>query len=259
MAERADTVTLSGVGLGIARGTATDRRDLERWNTALAQPRRAARRIGFMQWHPGVGASTLAWATSVAVASRRSEPLLAVRMTAASGKAAPPALPVPTTATEARGRTQPGPAGVHTLEVPAPDTLLPEYWMEQVGPIARYFDVVTTDFGTRSSKAEFGETAALCDSVCLVVAASRTAGEVAALAAAGLAALPERVDIAIAMVDVANEGPMPARTVAAHTPQPVVYVPHDDQLQRGVWPSRFSTRRALLRLAATVSERVDAR
>ncbi len=242
-------------GSGVARHAR-----LTDWDASIRSILPSSRRIGFVSLTPGAGASTLARQVLRIVASRRPDPVLAVDVAGGSNGLAT-RLGVPLTpADDARAAARTtadaltglvGRDGWHGLR-PATAEGAVAAWLAEAAPITRFFDVSITDFGARDPRVDLAACAALSDVVCLVADARRASAELARAVAPAIAELPERPTPVLALVDHTHQGDAVARALDAD-PWPVVGIPFDAGLRAGDdGPRGHTTRRALLRLAATL-------
>jgi hypothetical protein len=156
---------------GSATGTG---RALRECDAAVRVPLPVCRRVGFVHLAPGSGGSTAAAEVATVLARRRTGTVLAVDASPSPrgllpllGAAPSPAgRRAPTTAAEARAGLATSPSGAYALDLrPAGD------WPGAVGPIARFFDVVVTDWGLRHPAYDLEPVLATSHVVCLVVRA----------------------------------------------------------------------------------------
>lgn len=242
------------LGSGVARRVA-----LTGWDAAIRGILPTARRIGFVSLAPRVGTTTLAREVLTAVSGRRAEPVLAVDVAGGAddlgnrlgvGVTAPEDARVGArTSADALTGLPAGP-GWRALR-PATAEGPVAAWLGEAAPIARFFDVSITDFGVRHPGVDLAACAALTDVLCLVADARRTPAELARAVAPAIAALPERPQPVLALVDHGRDGNAVARAFATD-PWPVVGIPFDAGLRAGRAPRRSATRHAVLRLAATL-------
>jgi hypothetical protein len=100
-------------------------------------------------------------------------------------------------------------------------------WFEQVTPIARFYDLVITDWGIRRRQVDLRQVARASHVVCLVARADRYAAEEAAALVPALSEVEDKPSVVLALVDVGR--------TSGHTPQllqdqlevPVRTVPYD--------------------------------
>ncbi|MCC4247654.1 hypothetical protein [Microbacterium testaceum] len=239
---------------------ANARVELTSWDSAIRGGLSTTRRVGVMALSPGAGTSTVAHQVVRAVAARRSEPVLAVDVSAGTpGLAARlGAEPVPPDDTRAAARTTAEALtglevrdGVVALRPRDTDDAVGA-WLGEAAPITRFFDVSVTDFGARHPLVDLAACAALCDVVCLVSDASRSPAEHARSVVDAVAGLPESPSVVLALVDRRREGDGVARAFAAGSAHPVVGVPFDPGLAAGGHPRRSATQLAVVRLAAAL-------
>ncbi|GAA3015115.1 hypothetical protein [Microbacterium aurantiacum] len=245
---------------------AAERARVTGWHREIATELPTTRRIGFISLAPGTGTSTLAHRVTGILASRRSEPILAVDLSSGARSlgarlGADPTSPDDTRAgarTSDDARTglpsgdgwfavRPAPHDATDAEEPA----AAESWLSEVAPIARFFEVTVTDFGVRHPLVDLATCAALCDVVCLVADAGRTATELARAVAPAIVSLPERPGVVLALVDHARAGDAVARAVDGD-PAVTVAIPFDGGLQADAAPRTRPAERALLRLTAAL-------
>jgi hypothetical protein len=245
-------------------------RELTEWDAAIRRPRSTTRRIGFVSLEPGSGSTTLAALVTRTVAARRAEPVLAVDVSSDDrGLARAIGIPAtPADATRAAARTTDdartgltagqGWFGLH----PATTAHAPEgavgAWLAEAAPITRFFEVVLTDFGVRHPLVDLAACAALCDVVCLVSDARRSQAELVRAVAPAIAELPETPTPVLALVDHARAGDAVARALESSDAWPVVGIPFDRAIRAGEDPRGLASRRAVLRLAATLVGGVEA-
>ncbi|GAA3638952.1 hypothetical protein GCM10022200_22920 [Microbacterium awajiense] len=251
------TVDLRELPATLFTSAAASARALTAWDAAIRGPRSTAQRIGVMSLSPGAGGSTLAEQIVRTAAARRSEPVLAVDVSAATtGLGARLGIPVTgiddtravaRTSSDAQSGLASG-AGWFGLRTDSGHAV--DAWLAEAAPITRFFEVSVTDFGVRHPLVDLAPCAALCDVVVLVADARRGPAELARAAAPAIAALPEAPRPVLALVDHARAGDAVARALATD-PYPVVGVPFDAGLRGGSAARTARARRALLRLSAT--------
>lgn len=268
--------TLGAMPIAMLTSTANTARAIAESDTAIRQPLATSRRVGFVQLHGGSGLSTTAAAVAAVLASRRSGRVLGVD--AASGPlgfgwhagtadpAAPDAPTAPTAPSERRLRARDGAdaiaglplaaSGLFTLRVGdggAPASTA--QWAAEVSPIARFFDLVCTDWGVRPWQSDLAEIADSSHVVCLIARAERRAAEEAVAMIAALQGQESGPRAVLALVDVANGRRRDAgrvlETVAGHAGIPVLGIPFDTARVAGR-PARSHSRLAAARLAGTI-------
>lgn len=239
---------------------ANGRVELTGWDAAIRGGLSTTRRIGVVSLSAGAGTSTVAHQLVRVIAARRSEPVLAIDVSAGTTglTARLGADPVAPDETRAAARTTAealtgleGRDGVVPLRPRDADDAVGA-WLGEAAPITRFFDVSVTDFGARHPLVDLAACAALCDTVCLVSDARRSPAEHARSVVDAIAGLPESPSVALALVDHAREGDGVARALATGAEHPVLPVPYDAGLAAGGRPRRSLTHRAVVQLAATL-------
>ncbi|MDF2990705.1 MAG: hypothetical protein K0S37_1219 [Microbacterium sp.] len=239
---------------------ASGRTDLIAWDAAIRGGLSTTRRIGVLSLSPDAGTSTVAHQLTRVVAARRSDPVLAVDVSAGdTGLAARlGASPVAPDETRAGARTTREAlsgldvvGGIVALRPRDADDAVGA-WLGEAAPITRFFDVAITDFGARHPVVDLAACAALCDVVCLVSDARRSPAEHARSVVSAIASLPEAPTVALALVDHAREGDAVARAIAVTATVPVIAIPFDPGLHAGGNARRSLTHRAVVRLAAAL-------
>lgn len=243
-------------------GDASLRGQLLDWDSAVRSPLSTALRVGFVQLSPGVGASTLAVRLSGLLATRRAQPVLLVDVVGGPrGAAARLGIePSPASRARLRARTsaqaveglRTGPEGQWVLYPGRPASDGPTAWISEVAPLARFFDVVLTDFGTRHPLVDLAASAALCDVVCVVAAADRGDAEMAASLVDAFTGLPEKPRVVLALVDQASTAGLAPMVIGENLDAPVVTVGFDRGLAAGMAPTSLRARAALLELGAAL-------
>ncbi len=220
----------------------------------LRSPLALSRRIGFVQLRGGCGASATAGYVASLLARRRSGMVLAV--SASAGEAnllwhAGLARSTPGAADDAERRAHASTASDARAGLPATGTGLIALdlgrdhlaasagtWFEQVSPIARFYDLVITDFGVRHRQVDLRQVARASHVVCLVARADRNSAEEAAALLPALSESEDQPRVVLALVDVGR--------TAERTPQLL-----GDQLQVPVLTIPYDTRRAAARQVAS--------
>ena len=213
-------------------------------DAALRAPIALSRRIGFVQLRGGSGASASAAYLANLLAARRTGPVLAVN--AALG---------PVNLVWHAGATEPGaqrasdrrlgarssrdardglpttPTGLHLLDLwqlrGQPGQPAPLLWSRQVAPIARFYDVVVTDWGCRPAALDLDDVVATGHLTCLVSRADRRAAEEAAAAVSVLTTQPDPPRVALLLVDVGHTADTSATALGQHLDATVLTVPYD--------------------------------
>jgi hypothetical protein len=265
--------TLGSLPFSMLTSTAHTARTITESDAALRQPLATSRRVGFVQLHGGNGLSTTAAAVASVLASRRSGRVLGVD--AASGPlgfswhagTSDPSAPIASTApNERRLRARDGAdavtglplaaSGLFTLRVGAGGApASTAEWAAEVSPIARFFDLVCTDWGVRPWQSDLAEIAGSSHVVCLIARAERRAAEEAVAMIAALQGQESGPRVVLALVDVADGRRRDAgrvlETVAGHAGVPVLGVPYDAARAAGR-SARSHSRLAAARLAGTI-------
>lgn len=265
--------TLGSLPLAMLTTTAHTARAITESDAALRQPLSTSRRVGFVQLHGGGGLSTTAAAVASVLASRRSGRVLGVDAASGplgfswhAGTSDPSAPLAPTASSDRRLRAQGGAdavaglpraaSGLFTLRVgDAGAPASTDQWAAEVSPIARFFDLVCTDWGVRPWQSDLAEIAGSSHVVCLIARAERRAAEEAVAMIAALQGQESGPRVVLALVDVAGGRRRDAgrvlETVAGHASVPVLGIPHDSARAAGR-PARPHSRLAAARLAGTL-------
>ncbi len=239
----------------LTRAMASARPDVVRQLTdvdrRLRRPLALTARIGFVAAEPRSGCSTVAGGVARTAATRRSGRVLAVNMSVTAASVAQmvgcagPARSTPeadearraaTCAAAATAGLERSPAGVYCLDLheqPAAGVSSTVRWWSALGPAARFFDVVVTDWGYRT-----GEDLAAVVASSRVVAVTARADREGMQRAVDLAAacVPLGVHPVVVLVDVAADRTPGIRAAVAAAPVPTVLVPHDAAVARGRRP-----------------------
>ncbi len=218
-------------------------------DAAVRVPLPLCRRIGFVHLAAGTGGSTTAAQVATVLARRRTGMVLAVDaspsprgllpllgalvdpfsgpLPGAAGSPSDPAVRSrASTAAEARAGLSRTRSGCYALDLrPLPV----DGWSASVGPIARFFDVVVTDWGLRHPGYDLEPVLGSSHAVCLVVRAEDAAVDAAGALLHALSARPATPPVVVALVG-GDHG-------SRRLPRPVVI---------GPWPGP----RPYLRLAA---------
>lgn len=252
-----------------------------------------SRRIGFVSMAGGSGTTTVVASVAATLAARRSGSVLAVDADggraglgrqliavqprrsgdpSGNGSAGPSAAAVDPaerrrtarTAEEARsGLAQAGPR-LQLLDLNDPAgsgaaTPLPRSvadWTDQLGPIARFFDLVLTDWGVRPAAEDLEQVATAGHVLVVVSRADQPAATAAAATVAALQTLPQppRLVLALADVDRTATPRRIARTLGGSLGIPVYRLPYDPVVGSdwlyATGRRSVRSRRAIARLAA---------
>lgn len=252
----------AGIWSAAARGAlSSPSRDAQLLGDADAAIRQAvptSRRIAVVSVASGSGCSTVAAALATRFASARGGRVLAVDGGGAPGLAAligssepepasadapaaePAAAPAPAPrAARRHGRTEtvltswdataglPRSRAGAVLAAPGAErAATAAEWALAVDPIARYFDVVIGDWGTRTARVDVGAAVAGAHAVLVVAHADRGAVEAAVAVADGIRTHRGIAALVVAD-DVRDAGPDAARAADAWGGARVAYLPHD--------------------------------
>lgn len=262
---------------GLFGSTSAFTRELMTSDAVLRAPLALSRRIGFVQLRGGVGASSLAGYTTSLLARRRAGLVLAVN---ASG--GPRHLLWQSGATgsllgtrdrlrrahartslEARAGLATTPAGAYALDLAEHGIAAgPGTWFEQVTPIARFYDIVCTDWGVRDWRVDLRQVAAASHVICLVARADRYAAEQAAALVDALGQIEDQPRVVLALVDVGHTAGRTPQILGRRVPGPVLTIPYEPRraAARPLASRRLPTpsRLAHIRLATTLLEQAHA-
>ena len=219
----------------------------------LRSPLALSRRIGFVQLRGGCGASATAGYVASLLARRRSGMVLAVNASAGEAnllwhaglaRSMPGATDADrsaarearnalsrahaSTASDARAGLPVTGTGLIALDL-GRDQLAASAgtWFEQVSPIARFYDLVITDFGVRHRQADLRQVARASHVVCLVARADRNSAEEAAALLPALAESEDQPRVLLALVDVGRTAERTPQLLADQLQVPVLTIPYD--------------------------------
>ena len=232
----------------------------------LRTPLALSRRIGFVQLRGGSGASSTAGYVASMLARRRTGMVLAVN--ASAGQASllwhtgltRPAADSAREARNAHPRTHPGSAADARAGLPVTTTGLIALdlsrdhlaasagtWFEQVSPIARFYDLVITDWGVRHPQVDLRQVARASHVVCLVARADRYPAEEAAALLPALSEAEDRPRVVLALVDVGRTAGRTPQLLRSQLAAPVLPIPYDPlrAAERPVASRRLPTRTRL--------------
>ena len=256
---------LSGI-VGSASGIS---HELASSDTVLRAPLAISRRIGFVSLRGGSGISATAGYAASLLAHRRRGMVLGVNASAghqnlltwSGGSGQPPApgsdlrRAHPGSAADARAGLPVTANGLYALDLARHGLAASSgTWFEAVSPIARFFDVVVTDWGVRHPQVDLRQMAATSHVVCLVARADRYATEEAAALVPALWELPDRPRLVLALVDVGRTAERTPQLLRDQLGVPVLTIPYEPL--RSVEPPPASrrlparTRLAHIRLGA---------
>jgi MinD-like ATPase involved in chromosome partitioning or flagellar assembly len=209
----------------------------------LRSPLALSRRIGFVQLRGGSGASSTAGYVASMLAHRRTGMVLGVNASAgeanmlwqagltrsvAGGARSEHRRSHPASAADARAGLPVSGTGLLGLDL-ARDHLAASAgtWFEQVTPIARFYDLVITDWGVRHRQVDLRQVARASHVVCLVARADRYPAEEAAALVAALAEVEDQPSVVLVLVDVGRTAERTPQLLAGQLPVPVSSIPYD--------------------------------
>jgi MinD-like ATPase involved in chromosome partitioning or flagellar assembly len=244
----------------------------------LRSPLALSRRIGFVQLRGGSGASSTAGYVASMLARRRSAMVLAVNASAGeanllwhAGLARSPASATSAArgTRDAQSRAHPSSAADARAGLPVTGTGLIALdlgrdhlaasagtWFEQVSPIARFYDLVITDWGVRHRQVDLRQVARASHVVCVVARADRNSAEEAAALLPALAESEDQPRVVLALVDVGRTAERTPQLLDNQLQVPVLTIPYDvrraaaNQVASRRLPMR--TRLAYLRLCTAL-------
>jgi MinD-like ATPase involved in chromosome partitioning or flagellar assembly len=209
----------------------------------LRSPLALSRRIGFVQLRGGSGASSTAGYVASMLARRRTGMVLGVNASAgeanmlwqaglarsvAGGARNEYRRSHPISAADARAGLPVSGTGLLGLDL-ARDHLAASAgtWFEQVTPIARFYDLVITDWGARHRQVDLRQVARASHVVCLVARADRYPAEEAAALVAGLAEVEDQPSVVLVLVDVGRTAERTPQLLRGQLQVPVSSIPYD--------------------------------
>jgi MinD-like ATPase involved in chromosome partitioning or flagellar assembly len=209
----------------------------------LRSPLALSRRIGFVQLRGGSGASSTAGYVASMLAHRRTGMVLGVNASAgeanmlwqaglmrsvAGGARSEHRRSHPASAADARAGLPVSGTGLLGLDL-ARDHLAASAgtWFEQVTPIARFYDLVITDWGVRHRQVDLRQVARASHVVCLVARADRYPAEEAAALVAALAEVEDQPSVVLVLVDVGRTAERTPQLLGGQLPVPVSSIRYD--------------------------------
>lgn len=154
----------------------------------------------------------------------------------------------PSTAADARAGLRSTGTGLIALDL-ARDHLATSAgtWFEQVTPIARFYDLVITDWGVRHRQVDLRQVARASHVVCLVSRADRFPAEEAAALIPALSDVEDQPRVVLALVDVGRTAERTPRLLRGQLQVPVQTIPYDPlrAAARPVGSRRLPTRTRL--------------
>ena len=230
---------ISGL-LGSASGIT---HELTASDALLRSPLALSRRIGFVQLRGGSGASSTAGYVASMLARRRTGMVLAVNASAGETNLLWQAGLTRSAARESRNvnrRAHPASAADARAGLPVTGTglialdLALEHlavsagtWFEQVTPIARFYDLVITDWGVRHRQVDLRQVARASHVVCLVARADRYPAEEAAALIPALSEVEDQPRVVLALVDVGRTAERTPQLLRSQLQVPLLTIPHD--------------------------------
>lgn len=264
---------LATAPLAVFGSTSAMAHELTAADRLLRTPLPLSRRVGFVHLRGGAGASTTAAYVASVLARRRSGMVIGVNASTGPDSILSHAgLPVTAehrpsdrraraqSALDARDGLPITRSGLYSMDVPAlaatKGAASPAEWSDNLEPITRFFDVVSTDWGVRSWQAELGQVAALSHVVCLVARADRSSAEEAASMVPALLGQEDGPRVVLALVDVGGTADRGAGLLRVSADIPVLDIPFDPASgsSRAIPSSalRARTRIAYTRLATAI-------
>ncbi|WP_412163981.1 hypothetical protein [Curtobacterium flaccumfaciens] len=232
------------VGRAFFGSVAGGARELDDAHQTIRQGVPTSRRIAFASLRGGTGCSTTAAAVATVLARRRTGRVLGVD--GAAGARSFAALagadhtgPTPPSDRRAAARTSwdaadglaSTPSGLGVLRIGDPQQTTrqaaPAEWAEAVDPIARFFDVVVGDWGSRSPFVDLGAVAVGAHVVALVTGTDRHGIEEGIAHADALRRHAPDARVVVVAVDTVGTGLRAARVAAAWPEHVVLAVPND--------------------------------
>jgi MinD-like ATPase involved in chromosome partitioning or flagellar assembly len=218
-------------------------RELTTCDTLLRSPLALSRRIGFVQLRGGSGASSTAGYVASMLARRRTGMVLGVNasagetnmlwqagLTRSTGSAMSDQerRQHPAIAADARAGLPVTGTGLIALDL-ARDHLAASAgtWFEQVTPIARFYDLVITDWGVRHRQVDLRQAARASHVVCLVARADRYPAEEAAALLPALGEAEDQPQVVLALVDLGRTAERTPQLLRSQLLVPVLSIPYD--------------------------------
>jgi MinD-like ATPase involved in chromosome partitioning or flagellar assembly len=217
--------------------------ELTTCDVLLRSPLALSRRIGFVQLRGGSGASSTAGYVASMLARRRTGMVLGVNASAGesnllwqAGLARSAGNAVsdqerrrhPAIAADARAGLPVTGTGLIALDL-ARDHLAASAgtWFEEVTPIARFYDLVITDWGVRHRQVDLRQVARASHVVCLVARADRYPAEEAAALLPALGEVEDQPQVALALVDLGRTAERTPQLLRSQLLVPVLSIPYD--------------------------------
>lgn len=217
--------------------------ELTTCDALLRSPLALSRRIGFVQLRGGSGASSTAGYVASMLARRRTGMVLGVNasagetnmlwqagLTRSAGNAVSDQerRRHPAIAADARAGLPVTGTGLIALDL-ARDHLAASAgtWFEQVTPIARFYDLVITDWGVRHRQVDLRQVARASHVVCLVARADRYPAEEAAALLPALGEAEDQPQVVLALVDLGRTAERTPQLLRSQLRVPVLNIPYD--------------------------------
>jgi hypothetical protein len=235
--------TASVIISGLLGSASAITHELTTSDVLLRSPLALSRRIGFVQLRGGSGASSIAGYIASMLARRRTGMVLAVNASAGQANMLWQAgmtrsgLPGtndghrrshPRSAADARAGLPVTGTGLLALDL-ARDHLAASAgtWFEQVSPIARFYDLVITDWGVRDPRVDLRQVARASHVVCLVARADRYQAEEAAALLPALSEVEDQPRVVLALVDVGQTAGRTPQLLRRQLVAPVLPIPYE--------------------------------
>lgn len=248
---------------------------LESLDDDVARPLATSRRLSFLHLDGGAGCSTLVAGVVEVLASRRrgrADRILAVDAAGSvdglAGAAGVPVAERVTSASLTRSSARRHVEAVDGLSAMPSGSLYVGLgreesgnwpatageWADEVDPIARFFDLVVTDWGRRDAGAALAGVAEAGHAVCLVTSGERHALERALGVVAALHDAPRVGGVVVAVVDRGRRGRTALELDLSAVPARTVLLPYDRRLADPTGRSRpgSAQRRGHLVIAAAL-------
>ena len=249
---------------GLAGSASALTHELTTSDQVLRAPLALCRRVGFVQVRGGSGASATAGYVANLLARRRTGMVLGVNASAGEAhllRQAGVSIPArsrdgdkrvsPASAVDARAGLGVSGTGLYGLDLARGKTAASAgTWFELVSPIARFYDVVVTDWGVRDRRVDLRQAAVASHVVCLVARADRHAAEEAAALVPALLQVEDRPRLVLVLVDVAGTGEHTPGLIRRQLDIPVLKIPYEP-LRAAAQPPASRRLPARSRLAAT--------
>jgi MinD-like ATPase involved in chromosome partitioning or flagellar assembly len=217
--------------------------ELTTCDVLLRSPLALSRRIGFVQLRGGTGASSTAGYVASMLARRRTGMVLGVNASAGETSMlwqAGLARSAGNAASDQERRRHPAIAADARAGLPVTGTglialdLVRDHlaasagtWFEEVTPIARFYDLVITDWGVRHRQVDLRQVARASHVVCLVARADRYPAEEAAALLPALGEVEDQPQVVLALVDLGRTAERTPQLLRSQLLVPVLSIPYD--------------------------------